>query len=127
MRHQVINAQLLRQARAAIDAEAREGSAPSPTGTQLPDSTRVPSAVQRPISSAARRVLPMPVSPPTRTTAGSPFAARLLAASRVWSSSMRPTKVGLATRPPISPGLSRVTGRRETAAVRSQPPKMGSG
>ena len=30
-----------------------------------------------------------------------------------FSSSMRPTKVGLATRPPISPGLSRVTGRSE--------------
>jgi hypothetical protein len=28
MRHQVINAQLLRQARAAIDAEARERPAP---------------------------------------------------------------------------------------------------
>jgi hypothetical protein len=49
---------------------------------------------------------------------------RILAAM---SSSTRPTKVGLATRPPISPGLSRVTGRRETAAVRRQRPKMGTG
>ena len=48
---------------------------------------------------------------------------RILAAM---SSSTRPTKVGLATRPPISPGLSRVTDRRETAAVRRQRPKMGN-
>jgi hypothetical protein len=35
-------------------------------------------------------------------------------------------EVGLATRPPISPGLSLVTGQRETAAVRGRRPKMGS-
>jgi hypothetical protein len=52
--------------------------------------------------------------------------ARLLAASRVCSSSMRPTKVGLAKRPPISPGLSRVTGRRGTTAVKRQCPKVGN-
>jgi hypothetical protein len=41
------------------------------------------------------------------------------------SSWTRPTKVGLAMRSPISPGLSRGTGRSETAAVKSRRPKMG--
>jgi hypothetical protein len=36
---------------------------------------------------------------------------------------MRPTKIGLATRPPISPGLSPATGQRGTAAVRGQATK----
>jgi hypothetical protein len=102
------------------------GRAPSPTGTQPPASTRVPSVALRTSSSATRRVLPTPASPPTRTTAGSVVAARLLAASRVWSSSTRPTKVGLATRPPISPGLSRASGGRGTAALRGGRPEMGN-
>ena len=42
------------------------------------------------------------------------------------SSWIRPTKVGLAARSPISPGLSRGTGRSEMAAVRSHRPEMGS-
>ena len=58
------------------------GRAPSPTGTQPPVSTRVPSVAQRAVSSATRRVLPTPASPPTRTTAGSLFVARPSAASR---------------------------------------------
>jgi hypothetical protein len=42
------------------------------------------------------------------------------------NSSSRPTKVRLATRPPISPELSGVPGPSETAAVKSQRPKMGN-
>ena len=100
------------------------GRAPSPTGTQPPTSTRIPFVAQRAVSSATRRVLPTPASPPTRTTAGSPSAARLRAASRTSSSSIRPTKVRLAMRPPISPRLSPATNRRGTVAVKSQRPKM---
>jgi hypothetical protein len=57
------------------------GRAPSPTGTQPPASTRVPSLAQRLVSSAIRRVLPTPASPPHkddgRVAACGPLSGRL--------------------------------------------------
>jgi hypothetical protein len=101
------------------------GRAPSPTGTQPPASTRVPSVAQRATSSATRRVLPTPASPPTRTTAGSASAAALWPprgsgtprhGRRRWSSSRGPHLAAIIPR----------DRPERNGAVRGRRPKMGS-
>ena len=113
------------RSRSASTAGAK-GSSPSANGTQPPTSTRVPILACRAANSLARRVLPTPASPPMRTTTDAPPSARPRAASSAASSCARPTRGGLVTWPPISPGLSPASGQRETGDRRSQRPKIGN-
>jgi hypothetical protein len=83
-----------------------KGRPPPPTGTRPPTSTRVPFPTCRAATSVTGRVLPTPASPPTSSIAAAPPPACSSAPSRASSSRARPTKAGLVTCPPISPGLS---------------------
>ena len=63
-----------------------------PAASEQPPRATAQVAGSRAISSPTRRVLPIPASPWTTTTAGSPRAARAAASCRTASCSVRPTR-----------------------------------
>src|SRR5262249_30699782 len=70
----------------------------APRSRQPPTSSRAPDAAAPAANSVTKRVLPIPASPPMSTVDGPPARARSRAASRMASSSERPTRTGLLMR-----------------------------
>ena len=83
-----------RRAGRAPRGSGRTGAAPSATSRQCPVSTTAPADAARLPSSATRRDLPIPASPPTSTAAEDPAIVASRATIRCRSSSVRPTNHG---------------------------------
>jgi hypothetical protein len=76
----------------SASARGRYGTL-SPSSAHLPDRTMKPCLVAAAATSATSRVLPMPASPLTRATTGSPAAARSSRRVRRPNSVVRPTSL----------------------------------
>ena len=113
--------------RSASTIGANGSPSPLPSETQPPSSTNVPAARALSATSSTRRVLPMPASPPTRTTVASPAVPRRTASLSDSSSTRRPMNSGLATRVATAPMVaaalrpSRSVGEVVRPSPRSRP------
>ena len=101
------------------------GRPSSPRATAPPSMTSQSRARTRATASSTRRLLPTPASPPTRTSDGWPSAAKSAAERSVFSSSVRPTKIGLLRRRAMPSMIG--PGRRPSTPLRRDDAGPGSG